>query len=67
MQDVQEQDTLAADVTGQDLHADVSDHDHEDDEYGPPRGTVAFVALMLGLYIVYYAWHYVEIFILRGL
>ncbi len=41
--------------------------DAEDDfDYGPPRGTVAFVALMLIGYIIYYGIHYVEIFILRG-
>lgn len=39
----------------------------EDDfDYGSPRGTVAFVALMLIGYIIYYGIHYVEIFILRG-
>ncbi|GAB5491892.1 MAG: hypothetical protein Phog2KO_21070 [Phototrophicaceae bacterium] len=40
--------------------------DEEDVDYGPPRGTVAFVALMIIGYIIYYGIHYVEIFILRG-
>lgn len=40
--------------------------DEEDIDYGPPRGTVAFVALMIIGYIIYYGIHYVEIFILRG-
>ncbi|MEM9950885.1 MAG: hypothetical protein AAF846_04750 [Chloroflexota bacterium] len=39
--------------------------DEEDFDYGPPRGTVAFLALMLIGYIIYYAIHYIEIFVLR--
>lgn len=42
------------------------DNDDEDVDYGPPRGTVAFVTLMIIGYIIYYGIHYVEIFILRG-
>ena len=43
-----------------------SDHPEDEFDYGPPRGTIAFLALMLAGYSVYYAWHYVDIFILRG-
>lgn len=40
--------------------------DEDDVDYGPPRGTVAFITLMLIGYIIYYGLHYIEIFILRG-
>ncbi|MEL6308677.1 MAG: hypothetical protein AAFN11_03330 [Chloroflexota bacterium] len=64
MQDVQQQDTLTETATDRDLNLEVVDP--EDEEYGPPKGTVAFITLMLAFYIIYYAVHYFEIFIMRG-
>ncbi|MGJ3240996.1 MAG: hypothetical protein ACFE0Q_19965 [Anaerolineae bacterium] len=46
--------------------ANETDTDDEDIDYGPPRGTIAFLALMLIGYIIYYVIHYIEIFVLRG-
>lgn len=47
-------------------HQVIDLQDDEDDfDYGPPKGTAAFLALMLIGYIIYYGIHYVEIFILR--
>ena len=44
----------------------VKDEAEAEVDYGPPRGTIAFVTLMLTVYIIYYAVMYFEIFIIRG-
>jgi len=64
MQDAQAQDTLTEPMTSRDLNIEAVDP--EDEEYGPPKGTVAFITLMLAFYIVYYVVHYFEIFVMRG-
>jgi hypothetical protein len=40
-------------------------HDQHD-EYGPPHGAIKFAALMLIGYIAYYAFIWIEVFIIRG-
>ena len=56
---------MAEEIVEQEIE-ETPEVDEEDVDYGPPRGTVAFVTLMIVGYIIYYGIHYVEIFILRG-
>lgn len=43
-----------------------SESHHQDEQYGPPHGAVKFVAIMLIGYIAYYAFIWIEVFVIRG-
>jgi hypothetical protein len=60
-----EQEPMAVEEQQSTTPEPVEEHGHGD-EYGEPTGAFTFVMLMLTFYALYWAYTWVEIFVLRG-